>query len=84
MVSIRTEFQIGDHLAMAAKGCDTFIGDRIPKVDAFVRARGGQVSSRRINVDFDQIARVVVHRTFARSNPFTILRVVNPGREAGG
>ena len=36
MMSIRTEFQIRDHLAMAAQGCDTFIGDRIPKVDAFV------------------------------------------------
>ena len=84
MMSIRTEFQIGDYLAMAAKGCNTFIGDRIPNVDAFVRARRGQISSRRVNVDFDQIARIVVHRTFARSNSFTVLRVVNPERGGGG
>ena len=84
MVTIRTELQICDDLAVAAKRCDTFIGDSIPNVDAFVRARSGQVSSRRVNVDFDQIARIVVHRTFARSNSFAILRVVNSGREERG
>ena len=61
MLSIVTEFQIRHDFAMSKERCNAFIGDGVPDIDAFIRARRGQVSSGRIDVNFDQISRIVAH-----------------------
>ena len=77
MMSIGTEFKISDDLSVSAEWCHTFCADCIPDIDTFIRTRRRQVSSRRVDIDFDQVARVVIHRTFTSSNSFAVLRVVN-------
>ena len=77
MMSIRTEFQIRDNLSVTTEGGHALRADRVPEIDAFVRTGRRQVSSRGVDIDFNQISRIVVHRTFASSNSFAILGIVD-------
>lgn len=81
MMTVMAEFQIRHNLAMSTEGCHTFGRYSIPDINAFVRTRCGQIPSRCIDIDFDQVTRIVIHRAFTRANSFAILRVVNSAKK---
>ena len=77
MLSIGAEFQIRDDFAMPKERGNAVMGDGIPDVNAFIRTRRGQVSAGRIDVNFNQISRIVAHRSLRSSYSFAILQIVN-------
>ena len=77
VMSIRTEFEISDDFTVTAERCHAFWRDGVPKINVFIRAWRGQIASRGVDVDLHQITRIVIHRAFACSNTFSVLRVIN-------